>query len=172
MDDNTADISAPVPAGEDTVPESHPTAATLVEATPESTETVTVQATTESAQSLALPTKGSSPRKIEANREDARKSTGPKTSMGKTRNSWNSRWHGLLSKRLPLIYGHTKRHFNRLLASLRSDLEPVGTVEEVLVEKSPKNIGGSAWLRGTKQKPYPDRALFIGRRFLPSCGIR
>jgi hypothetical protein len=36
---------------------------------------------------------------------------------------------------LPTIYDVHKKRFNRLLASLRQDLEPVGTLEEVLVEK-------------------------------------
>jgi hypothetical protein len=40
----------------------------------------------------------------------------------------------LLSKRLPLV-GRSKKQFKRLLRSLRQDLEPVGTLEEVLVEK-------------------------------------
>jgi hypothetical protein len=50
-------------------------------------------------------------------------------------NSWNSTRHGLLSKVLPSIYGQHKRQFTRLLTSLRQDLQPVGTLEEVLVEK-------------------------------------
>jgi hypothetical protein len=47
-----------------------------------------------------------------------------------------------------MIYGQNKRHFNRLLASLRSDLEPVGTVEEMLVEKIAQEywrLGVAAW---------------------------
>jgi len=89
----------------------------------------------ESTQALTIPTNGSSPRKIEANRRNAQKSTGPKTSAGKVMSSWNSTKHGLLSKTLPIIYGQHKRQFTRLLTSLQQDLEPVGTLEEVLVEK-------------------------------------
>ena len=54
----------------------------------------------------------------------------------------------MLSKRLPTIYGQNKRQFNRLLANLRSDLEPVGTVEELLVEKIAQEywrLGVPAW---------------------------
>ena len=49
--------------------------------------------------------------------------------------SWNSTRHGLLSHRLPLLYGRSKKQFTRLLRSLQQDLEPLGTLEEVLVEK-------------------------------------
>ena len=104
---------------------------------------------TESAPTAAvsIPTNGSSPRKIAANRRNAQKSTGPKTLVGKTHSSWNSTRHGLLSKRLPLV-GGSKKKFTRLLTSLRQDLEPVGTLEEVLVEKIAQEywrLGVAAW---------------------------
>jgi len=70
-----------------------------------------------------------------ANRRHAQKSTGPKTSRGKTISAWSSTRHGLLSNRLLLLYGRSKKQFTRLLRSLQLDLEPVGTLEEVLVEK-------------------------------------
>jgi hypothetical protein len=96
---------------------------------------VPVAVTVESAPLPDLPTNGSSPRKIAANRRNAQKSTGPKTSQGKTISSWNSTRHGLLANRLPRLYGRSKKQFTRLLRSLQQDLEPVGTLEEVLVEK-------------------------------------
>ena len=96
---------------------------------------VSIVATVESTPMQALPTNGSSPRKIAANRRNAQKSTGPKTPRGKSISSWNSTRHGLLSNRLPLLYGRSKKHFTRLLRSLQQDLEPVGTLEGVLVEK-------------------------------------
>lgn len=88
-----------------------------------------------STHALTISSNGSSPRKIEANRRNAKKSTGPKTSRGKTISSWNTTRHGLLAERLPSIPDKDKKHFARLLSSLRQDLEPVGTVEEVLVER-------------------------------------
>jgi len=42
--------------------------------------------------------------------------------------------HGLLSRTLP-IYGQDKKEFTLLFTSLHQDLEPVGTLEQVLVEK-------------------------------------
>ena len=104
--------------------ESHQAAAMTSEATD-----------TKSTQTLTTSPNGSSPRRIEANRRNAKKSTGPKTSAGKVMSSWNSTRHGLLSKILPPIYGKHKKQFARLLTSLQQDLEPVGTIEEVLVEK-------------------------------------
>lgn len=91
--------------------------------------------TIESAPIAAIPTNGSSPRKIVANRRNAQKSTGPKTALGKTLSSWNSTRHGLLAKGLPLLLGKTNKQFTRLLRSLQEDLDPVGTLEEILVEK-------------------------------------
>lgn len=99
---------------------------------------------TESTQALPTSSNGSSPRKIEANRTNAKKSTGPKTSVGKAMSSWNSTQHGLLSKRLPQTGEHRKQEFDLLLTSLQQDLEPVGTLEEVLVEK----IGHEYWRLG------------------------
>jgi hypothetical protein len=161
MDDSPADIGVPSAASEDALSEAHPAAAMQVGATPESSETVTVEATTESAQTLALATNGSSPRRIEANRRNAKKSTGPKTSVGKAMSSWNSQRHGLLSKRLPTIYGQgKKKQFTRLLTNLQRDLEPIGTLEEVLVEKIAQEywrLGVAAWYEAeafTREKPF------------------
>jgi hypothetical protein len=105
-------------------------------------------ATIESIPSSATPTNGSSPQRVAANRRNAKKSTGPKTSHGKTMSSWNSTRHGLLSNRLPPLYGRSKKRFNRLLRSLQQDLEPVGALEEVLVEKIAQEywrLGVAAW---------------------------
>lgn len=63
--------------------------------------------------------------------------------------SFNSIRQGLLSKRLPLLYGQSKRHFNHLLTSLQQDLEPVGALE-VLVEKIAKGIGDLVLRYGMK----------------------
>lgn len=82
-----------------------------------------------------IPSNGSSQRKIEANRRNAKKSTGPKTALGKTISSWNSLKHGLLAKRLLALGERDAKEFSDLLAALRQDLEPVGALEELLVEK-------------------------------------
>ena len=77
----------------------------------------------------------SSPRKFAANRRNAQRSTGPRTAAGKTISSWNSLRHGLLSKRLIEFNDQKATQFSDLLASLQQDLEPIGTLEQLLVEK-------------------------------------
>jgi hypothetical protein len=124
MDDSPADIAVQPAGPAEALSKTHPAEERKAEAT-----------IVESRQTLVVPQNGSSPRKIEANRRNAQKSTGPKTSRGKAMSSFNSRRHGLLSKSLPVILGQGKRQFNHLLTSLQQDLEPVGALEQVLVEK-------------------------------------
>src|ERR1700733_6656082 len=137
MDESPADIIVPQQGTEEALSETH----TAEEIKAEATNVELKQAPT-------VPANGSSPRKIEANRKNAQKSTGPKTSRGKAMSSFNSMRHGLLSKRLPLLYGQGKRQFNHLLTSLQQDLEPVGALEEVLVEKIAQGywrLGVAGW---------------------------
>ena len=124
MDDNHGNNGLPPGGLEQSSAESHPPTSMNVE-TSDSAAT----------QTLTIPLNGSSQRKIEANRRNAKKSTGPRTSAGKATSSWNSTRHGLLSKRLPILVGQSKKQFKRLLSNLQRDLKPVGTLEEVLVEK-------------------------------------
>jgi hypothetical protein len=75
-------------------------------------------------------------RKIQANRSNALKSTGPTSRAGKNRVRWNSYKHGLLAKALfsRPIDGEKPADFYRFLKELSRDLEPVGMLEEVHVE--------------------------------------
>jgi hypothetical protein len=65
----------------------------------------------------------------------------------------------LLSKRLPLL-GRSKKQFTRLQSSLEQDLEPVGTLEEILVEKIAQEywrLGVPAWYEAEdleRQNPF------------------
>ena len=136
MDDRQTDSGLPPAESQEALSESHQPGS------------MTSEANTESTQALTTSSNGSSPRKIEANRKNAKKSTGPKTSVGKAMSSWNSTQHGLLSKRLPQTGEHHKQEFDLLLVSLQQDLEPVGTLEEVLVEKIAQEywrLGVAAW---------------------------
>lgn len=63
-----------------------------------------------------------------------RGATGPRTPQGKERSKHNALKHGIFSN-LPFLRGESKAHFDSLLNGLREDLKPVGTLEEVLVEK-------------------------------------
>lgn len=63
-----------------------------------------------------------------------RKGTGPRTMAGKTRSTQNSTKHGIFSK-VVLLKDEPRDEYESLLNSLRNDLQPVGTLEIVLVDK-------------------------------------
>ncbi len=75
-----------------------------------------------------------------ANRANALKSTGPRSSGGKAKACQNSTRHGLLSERL-LLAGECHDDFSRLLADLQSALCPVGALELSVVDR----IAVSLW---------------------------
>jgi hypothetical protein len=108
-----------------------------------------------SRQRMTIPSNGSSQRKIEANRRNAKKSTGPKTPPGKTISSWNSLKHGLVAKRLVTLNEKDGKEFSDLLTALRQDLEPVGVLEELLVEK----IAHEYW-KTVKSARYDTEAVY------------
>src|SRR5712691_9487090 len=64
----------------------------------------------------------------------ARRATGPRTPAGKERSKQNARKHGIFSK-VVLLKDEPRSQFNSLLQGLRENLQPEGTLEEVLVEK-------------------------------------
>ncbi len=75
--------------------------------------------------------------KIESNRRNARKSTGPKdTSLTRL----NALKHGILSKEV-LIEGEDKKALEALGKSLRLELAPDGELENILVDR----IVSSTW---------------------------
>ncbi len=76
-----------------------------------------------------------SPARVAANRSNAQKSTGPRTSEGKSRSRWNAVQHRLLAKRLLPRDESERTTFDHLLVSLRSDWQPEGVLEEILLEK-------------------------------------
>ncbi len=65
------------------------------------------------------------------NRENARKSTGPRTESGKATSSQNRLTHGLCSSRL-LVFGETQAEFDALQAEVRETFAP-RTAEETLL---------------------------------------
>ena len=71
---------------------------------------------------------------IEANRTNAKKSTGPKSSAGKEIASQNSIKHGLLAKAL-VVQGEKKNAYEEFRQGIFEDLTPVGMMERLLVEK-------------------------------------
>jgi hypothetical protein len=85
-----------------------------------------------------IPAKPISNNKLQANRKNSLKSTGPRTAEGKAVSRLNSLKHGLLSREIVIQSGEGSENgeeYNQLLCGLRQDLEPVGMLEEMLVEK-------------------------------------
>ena len=81
-----------------------------------------------------------SDKKAAANRNNAQKSTGPKTVSGKVRVSQNARRHGVLSQHL-VLENESREEFDQLLSVLQLELQPVGLIEQTLVER----IAVSLW---------------------------
>ena len=78
-----------------------------------------------------------SAKKLEANLKNAQFSTGPKTEVGKKHSSLNALKHGLLASTVLTTKGDPEdgAQFAELLAALDHDLEPLGRLEEMMVEK-------------------------------------
>jgi hypothetical protein len=75
---------------------------------------------------------------IERNRANAARSTGPRTIEGKDRSAGNATRHGIFAKALVLGdsgAGETLAAFRALHARLVEDLQPVGALEEMTVER-------------------------------------
>ena len=60
--------------------------------------------------------------------------TGPRTARGEERTKQNAVKHGIVSK-IIVLQDESKTEFDSLLKGLREDFQPVGTMEEILVEK-------------------------------------
>jgi hypothetical protein len=75
-----------------------------------------------------------SDKQTEANRRNARKSTGPKTSEGKAAVRLNALKHGLLSQDM-LLPGEDEATLRELGERVRADLRPVGELEDLLAEQ-------------------------------------
>jgi hypothetical protein len=79
-----------------------------------------------------------SDRKLLANRQNAKHSTGPKTREGKRRSRFNALKHGLLAQEVVILSGQGSEdaeQFHRLVANLVSHYAPDGPVEQLMVEK-------------------------------------
>lgn len=75
-----------------------------------------------------------SDKKAEANRRNSLKSTGPKTPEGKANVRCNALKHGLLSKDI-ILPGEDEATLRELGELLRDELQPVGELESLLVDR-------------------------------------
>jgi hypothetical protein len=82
--------------------------------------------------------KNTSQARREANRTNCRKSTGPKTAEGKANSKMNAVKHGILTSQVVvrgLQVRERTKDFQELREQLWRELAPVGTVEEMLVDR-------------------------------------
>ncbi|NBO24095.1 MAG: hypothetical protein EBU93_02520 [Chlamydiae bacterium] len=71
---------------------------------------------------------------IQANQQNALKSTGPKSLSGKAVASRNAQKHGILTKHL-VIQNEDSQDLTSLVSEIMTSLLPEGKIEEILVEK-------------------------------------
>ena len=62
------------------------------------------------------------------------RATGPRTTRGKRRSSANSLKHGIFAKAI-VLKGESRKEYELLLTGLLDDWQPIGMMEETLVEK-------------------------------------
>jgi hypothetical protein len=76
-------------------------------------------------------------RKIEANRQNALKSTGPKTLKGKVYSARNAVKHGLFSRQVMdfISHGEDPTEYEEILNGLGAKYQPMGTAEELEVQR-------------------------------------
>lgn len=75
-----------------------------------------------------------SQRRLEANRRNALRSTGPKTAAGKSAVRWNALKHGLHSRQL-LLPGEKQSDWSAFRERLSAELKPVGGLELLLADR-------------------------------------
>src|SRR5215207_989284 len=85
-------------------------------------------------QSLPKGASMTSKKQIEVNRRNALKSSGPRTPEGKATARLNATTHGLLSQEI-LLPGEDEEALKELAERLRAELQPVGEMENLLVER-------------------------------------
>ena len=97
-----------------------------------------------------------SSKQLQANRANARKSTGPRTQVGKARSRLNSRKHGLTAKKLIMVGEHAE-DFEELRSALVEQYDPQSALEFELVER----LAGI--LFRLRRVPFFERAILDAR---------
>jgi hypothetical protein len=96
-------------------------------------------------------------KQLEANRANAKRSTGPRTEEGKARSRANSWKHGLTGSRL-VIGGEEASEFDELRAALLDDHDPQSAFECELVER----LAGILWR--LRRVPFFEAAIIDARQ--------
>lgn len=108
--------------------------------------------------------------KLQANRENSLKSTGPKTIEGKAVVARNALKHGILSKEV-LLMGENKKSLEELTQTLYEELNPLTALEVLLVDRIISNTWRLRRLLEVErnamewQKEYIDPVLEIDLSF-------
>ena len=101
----------------------------------------------------------SSRKQIEANRNNAKQSTGPRTNAGKQRSSQNALQHGLLAKQT-VIPGENPADFEALLSSYEDTFQPSNPVED----RVPRPSQSERYWPAQAPDPPPNRAVTVRER--------
>jgi len=97
-----------------------------------------------------------SDKQLQANRANAKQSTGPRSQGGKARSRLNSRKHGLTAKTL-IIVGECADDFDQLRAELMAEHDPQSALEAELVER----LAGILWR--LRRVPFFEAAILSSR---------
>jgi hypothetical protein len=103
-----------------------------------------------------------SPAQLNANRSNARQSTGPRTADGKARVSQNAVRHGLTGRH-PVVRNDEREAFAALRDGLAAELDPQGALEELAFQQillaakssSPPGIFSASAVSNPKPPPAP-----------------
>lgn len=82
-----------------------------------------------------------SAKQIEANKRNAKKSTGPRTRSGKSKSSRNAETHGILSRHVVVDDIEDPDEWRGLLEGFREELCPEGSLEDIMVQR----LAGLYW---------------------------
>ena len=104
-------------------------------------------------------------KQLQANRRNAKRSTGPRSPEGKTRSRLNSRKHGLTAKTL-IIVGECPDDFDQLRAELIDEHHPQSALEAELVER----LAGILWR--LRRVPFFEAAILDAHQAQVTEAIR
>jgi hypothetical protein len=91
---------------------------------------------------------------IAANQQNAKKSTGPTSTEGKSASSRNNTRHGFRSK-FSVLPNEDQTEFNQLVSGLKDEHKPAGITEEILIQRMAEHL----WL-AQRASYYQDLTVF------------
>jgi len=102
-----------------------------------------------------------SKRKLEANRQNATHSCGPKTEPGKANSSKNAIKHGIFAGKLFSQTEGERREYEELAAQLVEHYQPVGFKEQLLVEQIITELVRNGRILRYEQRVLSEDAVFF-----------